>query len=624
MAVMPQLNLIRPLFRVERHRLGPRFFVWGKRVHECHAGASLLAAWLAVILADLPVPKPVLAFVLVPAIWMLVKDWQDFLPSRRDKTAWSASIHRRPRPLREARVAGWLPPLAGLLAVVVGAVNVASTLTADFSWRARLLRHAVPDSVPLLAHAIALPAGIALVLVGFYLARRRRRAWVVAVAMLIAVGALNLLKGLDVEEAAASWALAGLLLWGRPAFLVQHDRSDWPTALRRVALVLAASAGTVGLGLLEPLEWLQLAIGVVAPGAMLACAYVLFRPLATPRGVHQPGMRSRARRLVELHGRDTLSFFKLRTDHLYFFSRDERAFLAYQIEGGVLLLSGDPVGPQDALPSLMREICAFAEVRGLKVGAVGAGEEFAALAAQAGLNSFYIGDEAVVDTNTFSLGGRAIRKLRQSVSRLEKAGYVTELARVGSLDDEKINQLERVSEKWLAGGSERGFSMAMDSFCGEHLADSVVLIARDSTGSPRAFVHFVPAYGRSAMSLSVMRRDRDTPNGMMEFLVVRAIELLRERGVGELSLNFAAFARLLHSPNGRRDRMLGRLMTFGNRYFQVESLYRFNSKFFPHWEQRYLLYEGPLGLPRTGLAAMWAEGQLPKPRLGRPQPAQAA
>jgi lysyl-tRNA synthetase class 2 len=624
MTVIRLLGLITSRFRIERHRLGPRFFVLGKRVHECHAGAVLLAACLAAVLTDVPVPKPVLALMLVPATWMLVKDWQDFIPSRRDTLAWSASMHRRPRPLREARTAAWLPPLAGLLAVIVGAVNVASTLTPDFSWRARLIRHALPDTVPLLAHAIAFPAGIALVVIGFYLARRRRRAWIVGVAILIAVGALNLLKGLDVEEAAASWALAGLLFWGRPAFLVQHDRSDWPTALRRVALVLLAAAATVGLGLLEPLEWMPLAIGLVAPGAMLACVYVLFRPLATPRGVHQPGLRRRARRLVELHGRDTLSFFKLRTDHLYFFSRDERAFLAYQIEGGVLLLSGDPVGPDDALPGLMREICAFAEVRGLKVGAVGASEDFAALATDAGLKSFYIGDEALVDTDSFSLEGRAIRKLRQSVSRLEKAGYVTELAGVGSLDRKKLNELERISERWLAGDSERGFSMAMDSLRGEHLAGSVAVIARDSSGSARAFVHFVPAYGRSAMSLSIMRRDRDTPNGLMEFLVVRAITLLRERGVRELSLNFAAFARLLHSPTSRRDRLLGRLITVGNRYFQTESLYRFNSKFIPRWEQRYLLYEGPLGLPRAGLAAMWAEGQLPKPRLGRAQQPQAA
>ena len=142
-----------------------------------------------------------------------------------------------------------------------------------------------------------------------------------------------------------------------------------------------------------------------------------------------------------------------------------------------------------------------------------------------------------------------------------------------------------------------------------------MLITRDDSGEVRGFLHFVPAFGRPAMSLSFMRREHDTPNGLTEFMVVRAIELLRERGIEEVSLNFAAFARLMHSPACARDRLLGRLAAIFNPFFQIESLFRFNAKFFPRWEPRYLLYEGALGLPRAGLAAMWAEGQLPRPRL---------
>lgn len=52
-------------------------------------------------------------------------------------------------------------------------------------------------------------------------------------------------------------------------------------------------------------------------------------------------------------------------------------------------------------------------------------------------------------------------------------------------------------------------------------------------------------------------------------------------------------------------------------FFQIERLYRFNQKFNPRWEARYLMYEGALNLPRTALAALWIEGQLPRPRLRR-------
>ena len=110
-----------------------------------------------------------------------------------------------------------------------------------------------------------------------------------------------------------------------------------------------------------------------------------------------------------------------------------------------------------------------------------------------------------------------------------------------------------------------------------------------------------------------MRRHRQTPNGLNEFLVARGVELLRERRISEVSLNFAAFARLLHSPRGRLDRALARCVTVGDAFFQIERLYRFNAKFQPRWEPRYLLYEGALGLSRAGLAALWVEGQVPRP-----------
>jgi lysyl-tRNA synthetase class 2 len=48
----------------------------------------------------------------------------------------------------------------------------------------------------------------------------------------------------------------------------------------------------------------------------------------------------------------------------------------------------------------------------------------------------------------------------------------------------------------------------------------------------------------------------------------------------------------------------------GSRFIQMESLYRFNAKFRPRWEPRYLVYDGRLGLLPTGIAAMRAEGQI--------------
>jgi lysyl-tRNA synthetase class 2 len=550
------------------------------------------------------------------------------------------------------RLSRWTPPIAAFVAALVGVINVASTLTPNIRWRGHLLLSFEPVEAIRLFHAFALPAGAALLLVAPYLLKRRRRAWQAAVILMLTLGVFDLLKGLDFEETAITWLAAGLLLGCGSAFRVRHDRITLRSAVWRVPLLgvfgltFAAVAAWASEGrpswasvaretgdlllwrsgpwhferhtvwlLHKHFMWMPLGVHLIEAGTLIAAAYVVFRPLTAPRALPGPAARNAAAELVRAHGTDTLSYFKLRADKQYFFSSDRCAFVGYRIENGVLLMSGDPVGPLDAFPALLEQLRAFADTLGLKLGAIGASQRLCPLYEELGLHTIYLGDEALIELDEFSLEGRAIRKVRQSVSRLSKAGYSAELLEVRALDHDAVAEIELVLERGREGAPERGFSMAMDSLLGDHDQDTLVVLARDEQGAIRGVLHFVPCYGRSAMSLSFMRRDPGTPNGLTEFLVVKATELLRERGLHEMSLNFAAFARWMHSPTKRSERVLGKLIALGNPFFQIESLYRFNAKFFPRWEPRYLVYEGALGLPRASLAAMWAEGQLYKPSL---------
>jgi lysyl-tRNA synthetase class 2 len=547
----------------------------------------------------------------------------------------------------------WLPRLTALAAALVGLVNLVSALTPNVRWRGHLLVGYEPVEAIRLFHALALPAGAALLLVSPYLLKRRRRAWQVALALMLALGLFDLLKGLDFEETVLSWGVAAGLVLSRPAFTVRHDPITLRSAFWRVPLLgfgglaVAAVATWASQGhpswhsvvaetgdLLRwqpgPIHfrhtihlqhhayaWIPLGVHAIEIGTLLAIAYVIFRPLAAPAALPDARARATAADLVRAHGHDTLSFFKLRGDKHYFFSADRQAFVGYRIEGGVLLLSGDPVGPPEQFAALLADVMGFAHERGLRLGAVGASERLREAYEELGLRTIYLGDEAIIELDRFSLEGRPIRKVRQSVTRLTKAGFTAELQSVACLEPATAAEIEDVLERGREGAPERGFSMAMDSIDCRQGHDTLVVLARDEAGAVRGVLHFVPVYGRSAVSLSFMRRDPATPNGLTEFLVARATELLRERGVSEMSLNFAAFAKWMHSPEKLHERVLGKLVSLGNRWFQIESLYRFNAKFFPRWEPRYLVYEGALGLPRAGVAAMWAEGQLPKPGLRR-------
>src|SRR4051812_10932118 len=113
------------------------------------------------------------------------------------------------------RPMAWLPPLAGWLTALAGLLNVASALTPNLAERARVLLHVEnADFVPL-AHALALSAGVALLVLAVYLGRRRRRALLLSVAVLVVARALKPIQGQDIEEASIYSALTSVLLLSR-------------------------------------------------------------------------------------------------------------------------------------------------------------------------------------------------------------------------------------------------------------------------------------------------------------------------------------------------------------------------------------------------------------------------
>ena len=626
------------LIRVEQHEYGPRVYVLGQRVHELALGFAVLAAIALAMAFDVVALTDGVAVIGALGAWLVIKDWRDLFPRLRNTSIHSrVAIHRPAAALRSRRPG--LPLVVAGTTLVVALVNAASALTPTIAWRGRLLLGIEPISSVPIFHQIALPLSVALGLAAVYLYRRRRRALHVAVVLLLGLAVLNVVKGLDVEEAILDLALAVGLFCGRQVFDVEHER----LALRSTILPLGLAglsflvAGTISVwlaGRTDPsirlaareawalVSWQPGPISLDDPGApyvvrtlmvtaLLFAAWAIFRP-RRPAACTGAPERWRARELVRAHGRDTLASFKLRYDLEYLFDTDGRAFLGYRVEGRVLLVSGDAVGPDDALPALIEEARSFADAHGLRLGVIGASEAAARRWRDAGFRSLYLGDEAIVDCKDFSLEGRAIRKVRQSVSRLVAAGYTASLEAVPDLDTHTLAELEAVSDLWRDGEPERGFAMSIGGLGDGPAREGLLVVARDAAGRARCWMHFLPSYGRPAMSLSLMRRDRDTPNGLSEFAVVRALELLRERGVEEVSLNFAAFARPLRSPRGRLDRSFARVLGFASRWFQIESLYRFNAKFFPRWEPRYLLYPTSASLPAIGFAALVVEGQLPR------------
>jgi lysyl-tRNA synthetase, class II len=494
--------------------------------------------------------------------------------------------------------------------------------------------------------------GLLLLLLADQLAKRKRLAWRVAVG-LFAVGAVaHLVKGPHPVATVMCVGLFCALLFYRHDFRAPADPPSLFRVLRFVPIYVVGVAvfgfaalwtegdrvspevsfwpglatifgGLIGLDgaytYASPFFAAFFPAALVALGVagLVVLAVLVTRPLVE-RHPHTEDDWTHAERLVHTYGWDTLAYFALRDDKSFFFAQDGEAFLAYTYVGGYALVAGDPIGRRESVIAVLDEFLDFCAERGWNPALLAAREASMPLYSSRGFSAFYLGDEAIIDCRTFSLGGR--KSLRSAVRRVGRR-YRFQMIPESQASPRLVEQLNAISARWRGKNPERGFTMSLsqDIVGAGANPEFLLCVALDDDGTPGGFLRVVPAYGPSfGYTLDLMRHDPGAPNGMTEFLISETALGLGGRGVARLSMNFAMWGRLFADdvPFTPAQRLARQAVGLLNPFFQIESLHAFNEKFGPQWLPRVLAYRHAVDLPRVGLRYAGAEGFLAVPLLG--------
>ncbi|MGA5268634.1 phosphatidylglycerol lysyltransferase domain-containing protein [Streptomyces lydicamycinicus] len=583
----------------------------------------------------------------------------DRLDGEKSETvAW-----RGPRWLRGPRPEA-VPGIVGTAGVVVGLLNLAAGVFPRFRHsRMHALAEVLPGAVSPLAAAASIVVGILLLLLAHGLKRRKRRAWGAAVALLPVGIAAQLVYRHSVFGAVLSLALLVFLVWHRREFAALPDpRSRW----KALANLVVLGGVSFGIGLVivsshphktigSPSLWeraehvlwglfgfegpvaythhvdytVGYSLGALGLLTVATTAYLAFRP-EHPAARLTDEDEQRLRALLDRHGaRDSLGYFALRRDKGAVFSPTGKAAVCYRVISGVMLASGDPIGDVEAWPGAIERFMEEAKAHSWTPAVTGCSETGGQVwTRETGMDALELGDEAIVDVADFTLTGRAMRNVRQMVKRIERNGYETRVRRVRDLAPDELAQLQKAADAWRDTDTERGFSMALGRIDAVADGDAVIatahLPAADGEepgpyGDLKAMQHFVP-WGDSGISLELMRRDRSADPGMNELLIVAALQAAPDLKIKQVSLNFAVFRSSLERGEklgaGPVIRVWRGMLIFLSRWTQIESLYKFNDKFRPRWEPRFVVFRNSRDIPRIGLAALQAEGYL---ELGLPR-----
>ena len=553
----------------------------------------------------------------------------------------------------------WIPAVASLLTFLIGLSDVIAVFKPDWHQKLAKVNAVVPGTLTNVARTSDVIIGLLLLMLARGLRRRKRRAWQAVVALLVFDIFIHFLHLAHFPHGSISVSPSGIvaivllavLLYRHDDFYAVGDPRTRRTAawafVGLVAMDFAIGLGYLALGPLDgtwsvtqrlqdvlyelvgvygPVEWASDSRGdlyhLLTSGlgafTLIVTVYLFFlseRPRARLAAVDAVKIRE----LLAKHGdRDSLGYFALRDDKSVIWSPSGKAGICYRVVAGVMLASGDPLGDPEAWPGAIAEFLEEADRHAWRPAVMGCSELGAEVWCREGdLTALELGDEAIVNVVDFSLSGRQMRNVRQMVNRVAKNGYTAEVRRVGDIPRQELDQVIHEAGNWRGTQVERGFSMALGRL-GAPGDENCVLVTAKENGVLKAILHFVP-WGTDGLSLDLMRRDKTAQGGLNDFLIVEAIKAAPGLGVKRMSLNFAMFRAALERGErigaGPVLKAWRGLLVFLSRWFQIESLYKFNAKFSPVWEPRFFVYPGGRDAPRMAIAALEAEAFLVWPRL---------
>ena len=553
---------------------------------------------------------------------------------------------------------GWVPAAAGWILGVIAAASLLSSISTTVRHLTRVPREFIdhylfnfPDTSFAWAFAVA-------VLAGALAARKRIAWWVLLINVMIAVGfdiaSLTQRDGSRLEDVGEFLGLT--LHIAVIAVLLLSYGEFWAkvrsgAVLNAAAVLVAGNLVGIGVawGLLElfpgslqpeyrlvyafnrvsgfatatpdlfvgkPHVFLNALMGLFGALALMAAAVVLFQSQRADNALTGED-ESAIRGLLAAYGKnDSLGYFATRRDKSVAFAANGRAAVTYRVEIGVCLASGDPVGDPKSWPQAITAWLQLCEQYGWAPGVMGASSTAAQVFREAGLSALQLGDEAILYPDKFRLSGPEMRAVRQAVTRARRSGLTVRMRRHRDLSAAEMAEVIARADAWRDTETERGFSMALGRLGDPADGDCLLVEAMEGAGNVVGMLSFVP-WGGNGISLDLMRRSPQSPNGTVELMVSEVLQQADTVGVSRVSLNFAmfrsAFEQGAQLGAGPVARLWRALLVFFSRWWQLETLYRSNMKYQPQWVPRYACYEDTRLIPRVGVASVIADGFLVLP-----------
>ncbi|CAH2715291.1 Phosphatidylglycerol lysyltransferase [Neobacillus rhizosphaerae] len=285
-------------------------------------------------------------------------------------------------------------------------------------------------------------------------------------------------------------------------------------------------------------------------------------------------------------------------DKYIYWNKKDNVMFAYQLFADKLVVLGDPVGDRDELPLAIEEFREKSDLHGYTPVFYEVSEKMLPYLHENGYDFFKLGEEAYVDLNSFSFSGKKMKGARAVKNKFERENYQFEIVNP-PFDKDIMNELREISEEWLQGRTEKGFSLGF--FDEDYLNKAEIAVVKAKGTKILGFVSLMPVYDqKQTISLDLMRFRKDAPSGTMDFVFLSLFEWAKEQEYKYFNIGMAPLSNVgLSRYSFLSEKIASQIFLHGQFLYSFQGLRKFKEKYADRWHPKYLAYRRKSSLPIT-------------------------
>ena len=309
--------------------------------------------------------------------------------------------------------------------------------------------------------------------------------------------------------------------------------------------------------------------------------------------IGEPLDEARVQHILTNHGGNPdsqLVFLKDKKVFYYNDGEEDTVFFQLSTFNNKILVMGDPSGKNSdfeaATEALINEVDRYNYLPVFYENS----EEMVMILHEFGYDFIKFGERAHVYLPTFTTSGKKMKGQRASVNKALKEGYQFDVIKP-PFSAATMQNLQAVSDKWLNGRKEKGFSLGF--FTEDYLQRAPIAVIKNSDSEIVAFANFMPTYTDKLGTIDLMRHDPDkAPSGTMDFLFINLFQYMRdEEGLEYFDLGMAPLANVgTQRKSFTQERIAYLVYNFGSRFYSFGGLKEYKDKYANEWLPEYVLY----------------------------------